>query len=981
MTSEYINAESNLKQLNKQLSANQNVLTALKKDTGETTGAYALLNQRYSEAAIKAKDMAAAYGVNNVRTIEAQKEAKALSDQLKEIDKSIGQNQRSVGDYGIALQGLPGIFGEMASKGEAVLVTLRTKFESVKDATMQYKEALIVKKEAEAAAAEAAEVAAAKEAELAAATEAGTATDEMATEAEAARAAATEAATVATEASSGAMKLFKVALASTGIGAIVVLLGSLVAYFTQTNEGSKFLSKSLAVMGAIFKELAGFIAKTVQGVIDFASGIKSFPDLMTKIGKAIEENLLNRFKSFGEVFHAIGELLHGEFSKGMKDLANGMLQLGTGVEDVIGKTTEKAKQLGDAITDVSKSEAKIKDMQRALEIAETQSVTTLAALEAKAAEYKVILGKAGQSLSAKEREDAINGLIKNEDEQLKIKLDLATRKAAIAKASLDLEQKQTGDAMMATRKTYADALAELIKIRGEYNVTITTAQAKKDKLFLQLLTDQITAEKNAAEQSKLILDDKLKNEKLSLDEKLSIIEKIKQADDLNYEQQKQSFQEYVDSTTKGTKKIIDFNELMQISDGKVLQARLTELGLSTQAQALFLTLINDRKKAVIVSNQEEMKVIKEKVDLEISNMQAEIELNNLKNKEIRAGRQATFAEELSDLDENYDNEQKQLDLKHENDLISEEEYLKAQKLLDQKYATDKALTEAQNMQMSLEAEKLHIDNELSVKGISIDKELQLTYDQIENERVAKINAAKGNAEMIEAINEEAHNRDVKAWQDAQQKKQQAFMDFANAAMDVAGKMNDFLKALSDGELQKDTENRDAQKANLDKQLASGLISKDRYDKLVAQGDKELADKKAKLEHEAAVRNKELSAIGVVISTAGAIMKSFQELGPVAGVPGAIFAGLTGALELATILATPIPGGGGGGGIVGGSVPSVPSSVTGSLVARTSGETQQTATTTAMNTALKANPVQQVLVIDDVTSSISNKVQVKQTNSL
>jgi hypothetical protein len=377
-----------------------------------------------------------------------------------------------------------------------------------------------------------------------------------------------------------------------------------------------------------------------------------------------------------------------------------------------------------------------------------------------------------------------------------------------------------------------------------------------------------------------------------------------------------------------------------------------------------------------------MKVIKEKVDFEISNMQAEIALNNLKNKEIRAGRQATFAEELSDLAENYDNEKKQLELKHKTGLIAEEEYLKAQKLLDQKYATDKALTDAQNMQMSLDAQKLHIDNQLSVKGISIDKELQLTYDQIENERVAKINAAKGNAEMIEAINEEARNKDVKAWQDAQQKKQQAFMDFANAAMDVAGKMNDFIKALSDGELQKDTENRDAQKANLDKQLASGLISKDKYDKLIAQGDKELADKKAKLEHDAAVRNKELSAIGVVISTAGAIMKSFQELGPVGGIQGAIFAGLTGALELATILATPIPGGGGGGGVsVGSSVPSVPSSVTGSLVARTSGETQQTATTTAMNTALQANTTQPVLVIDDVTSSIANKVQVKQTNSL
>jgi hypothetical protein len=51
------------------------------------------------------------------------------------------------------------------------------------------------------------------------------------------------------------------------------------------------------------------------------------------------------------------------------------------------------------------------------------------------------------------------------------------------------------------------------------------------------------------------------------------------------------------------------------------------------------------------------------------------------------------------------------------------------------------------------------------------------------------------------------------------------------------------------------------------------------------------------------------------------------------------------------------------------------------VARTSGETQQTATTTAMNTALQANTVQPVLVVDNVTDAQANKSNVKVTNSL
>ena len=892
---------------------------------------------------------------------------------LKGTDALMGNYQRNVGNYGQAIEQLPGIFGEMASSGQTVLVALRTKFESVRDATMQYKEAVTVAKEAQEASTIASEAAAVAEVEITAAQiaetaakEASTIATEAATKAQAefdalvvagtvtiadaaavdavaaeatlsltaaqeaeavtasqtaaaeiARAAATEAATVATEASAGAMKILRVALISTGIGAIVILLGSLVAWFTQTETGALALQKGMDAMSAIFKLFSGFLAKTVQGVIDFVDGIKSFPDLMSKIGKAIEENLLNRLKSIGTLFNGLGEIMSGDFIKGAKDVVDGLGGIGTGVLNITDKIAKIGKAVATSVSDAAITKAKIDQMKKDLDDYGINSTVALAKLEAKAAEYKIIMEKVGQSLSVKEREDAINGLLKNEDAQLAIKVKTAKMKADIAKAELDLEQKQTGDAMNETRKKNADAQAELIKVYGEYNESKLTISARSAKLYLQILTEQIASEKGVSDQSKLMLENRLKTENLNLDERLDIIHQIEQADNLSYKQQTDSFQQYIDSTTKGNKKIIDFNELMQISDGQVLQARMNELGMSIQAQKLLITLINDRKTAIVATNQQEIDITKKRVNLLISNAQQEIALNNLKNKEIRAGRQSTYEEELSDLSNQYDNEQKQLDLKHENDLISEEDYLKAQELLDQKYLTDKAGIDAQNNQLSLGAEKMHIDNLLSLTTNSIDQELQLKYDQIENERQAKIKAAKGNADMINAINEEAANKDAEAFRVAQDKKQKAFEDFANNTGEIAGALADYAikqsqqrvdelgkeKDASDEKFQKEQDNLDGSIMSDENRVAK---QKELNDKKAA-ADKVLADKIQAEKIKQAKWERENGIIQATITMGLAILKAattipFIPLGLIA----VVAATAIGAIQIASIVNTKIP---------------------------------------------------------------------------
>lgn len=62
-----------------------------------------------------------------------------------------------------------------------------------------------------------------------------------------------------------AMKLFKIALASTGIGAIVIALGSLVAYLTQTQEGIDIVNRASAAISATWQVLVDRAIQIYEG--------------------------------------------------------------------------------------------------------------------------------------------------------------------------------------------------------------------------------------------------------------------------------------------------------------------------------------------------------------------------------------------------------------------------------------------------------------------------------------------------------------------------------------------------------------------------------------------------------------------------------------------------------------------------------------------------------------------------------------------
>jgi hypothetical protein len=96
-------------------------------------------------------------------------------------------------------------------------------------------------------------------------------------------------------AATGGMKLFKVALIGTGVGALVVALGSLVAYFKSSEEGQNKLTKAMNVAGAVVSNVIELYTKLGEGMYNtwkqvgrFLIGKGSLKEIGEAAGNAFE---------------------------------------------------------------------------------------------------------------------------------------------------------------------------------------------------------------------------------------------------------------------------------------------------------------------------------------------------------------------------------------------------------------------------------------------------------------------------------------------------------------------------------------------------------------------------------------------------------------------------------------------------------------------------------------------------------------------
>lgn len=155
------------------------------------------------------------------------------------------------------------------------------------------------------------------------------------------------------------MRTLSGAIAATGIGLLVVALGTLVAYFKNSEEGSKKLAIAMETLSLLFGELTQFASDLGEKLVN---AFKDPKQALLDFGKLIVDNIIERFKSALEVVGYLGSALmnvfSGEFAAALEDVKSAGVELVdvlTGVDDSVGIIAENAPKVFAKVTNAIKT--------------------------------------------------------------------------------------------------------------------------------------------------------------------------------------------------------------------------------------------------------------------------------------------------------------------------------------------------------------------------------------------------------------------------------------------------------------------------------------------------------------------------------------------------------------------------------------------------------------------------------------------------
>tara|TARA_Y100000114_G_scaffold22205_1_gene17949 strand:+ start:36 stop:1649 length:1614 start_codon:yes stop_codon:yes gene_type:complete len=296
-------------------------------------------------------------------------------------------------------------------------------------------------------------------------------------------------------------KSLKVAIAATGIGALLIAITAIGQAFTRSEEGQNKFAKLMGVIGAVTGQFLDAVADLGEKLITlFTNPQKALSDFTN----LIKENLINRFNGLLELVpklaQAIGLLFQGKFKEAGKVAVNAAAKVTLGVENIVDKTQQAIDKTNEFI------KATVEEGKIAGEIADQRA-------EADKIERDLLVQRAKAD---RDRANALEKAVNREkftieerigflEEAGQIEADITNKEIEAAK--LRLQAKEEENALGKSTKADLDEEAQL---RARV-IQLETARLTKQKE----VTSQTIALKNEQKAEEKRLEDEAKAEELA----------------------------------------------------------------------------------------------------------------------------------------------------------------------------------------------------------------------------------------------------------------------------------------------------------------------------------------------------------------------------------------------------------------------------------------------------------------------------------
>jgi hypothetical protein len=306
-----------------------------------------------------------------------------------------------------------------------------------------------------------------------------------------------------------AFTTLKGALIATGIGAFVVVVGTLISYFTSTEAGAQKLRVIMATLGGVVSTVSNAMIGLLQGLKAIASGdilagISKIGDSFSNLGS----KAVTAAKQTNALENAMNKVLEAEDELGVKrSEANKEIANARMIADDLTKSTEERAQ---AIRDAGNVEEQVAQQEQAI------AAERLRILE----EQKKARGKASE-----EENDAIDAA--------KIRLNDLERETTMRQKRLGTELQGLKNEQDALDKERDDARLAKIKEKNDAEIALAKKLAEEKKAAEEAAIK--AAEKRIENQDKI--DEYISERKaVTAEEELQLdIERAQKAERLKYE--------------------------------------------------------------------------------------------------------------------------------------------------------------------------------------------------------------------------------------------------------------------------------------------------------------------------------------------------------------------------------------------------------------------------------------------------------------
>lgn len=663
------------------------------------------------------------------------------------------------------------------------------------------------------------------------------------------------------------------------ITAVVAGLKLLFDAFKQSKTGSELFTKAAGIMNGVM----ALIVKVVETIAEKASNLGSTiawvfenpKEALLAFKDLIVQNIENRIQglidTFGYLGDTIGYIFSGEWKKAAAsagEAAKSFAQAATGAsKESIEGMIELVEETVKGYTSLEMAKKNAAKVENAL-VQQIEDLTTA---------YELANQAAGDStLSLDQQSAAALKAMGIKEKLAALEIERAKNNLALVATEMNLN-KAAGKSNESLYSAHTAALSELKAAQREYTLAVKENATQRREINRDAAERELDFLIDLFDKQKSINEQIINSDETTYEQRKALLEETVRLADKSFKEQEAVIQGFTDAK-------INLDELIMISDAKVVQERVKALGVDDVIAGRLLEIVKERKQA-----------LQDFADIEK-------DINNKRKEDLleTAELEGDIAEQIAEI-------------KYKKGLISEAEYneliLKAELARLEK---ELELSEAQGKEREILENEITLKR-LEIKEAGLEKEIELIdkkfqlEEQKTNEQYRKGELTeKEHQEKLREIEEEKINEKIEFLREQGDEQNELLIELLEIQLGIIKEGNN--KEIDEEKAKAEKRIRIARETTATlRGFTNDLFT---FAINAAQGNEQ---KQLELQRKQFIANKAFSASEVIIDTIvgaqAAYNSQFIKGDPTSlprAIAAAIYTSVVGAARLAAIVSQPAP---------------------------------------------------------------------------